>query len=202
VVQQALDNILGQEQITTIIIAHRLSTIRNADKIHVIARGTVVEEGTHDELMAGDSYYRKLVLKQEGHGKNDAESNAGSGPPSRNTSSADLVGLENYQSVDASGIYHPPHLSFDHVTFAYPTRPKKKVLNKFSLAINKGETIALVGPSGGGKSTTVGFIERFYDTDEGEVKVRFHQSLCLEPSFAMVCSHFLLSCFLFIVHGS
>lgn len=172
VVQQALDNILGLKQITTIIIAHRLSTIRNADRIHVIARGKVVEEGTHDELMAGDSYYRKLVLKQEGHDKDDDDNNNTSGPPSRNTSSANLAGSENEQGVELVGRYHSPHLSFNHATFAYPTRPNKKVLNKFSLTINKGETIALVGPSGGGKSTTVGLIERFYDTDEGEVQVR------------------------------
>jgi ATP-binding cassette, subfamily B (MDR/TAP), member 1 len=177
VVQEALDNILGQEKITTIIIAHRLSTIRNADKIHVIAHGKVVEEGTHQELMSGDSYYRKLVLKQEGH------DNAGSDPPSRNASSANLAELENGQGLELAkgGRYNSPHLSFNHVTFSYPTRPKKKVLDKFSLTIEKGTSVALVGPSGGGKSTTVGLIERFYDTDEGEVLVRGHKNLFVEP---------------------
>ena len=48
---------------TAIIIAHRLSTIRNADKIIVIDDGEIVEMGNHEELMAVDSEYRKMVEK-------------------------------------------------------------------------------------------------------------------------------------------
>ncbi len=47
--------------ITCIIIAHRLSAIRDCDNIFVLNRGRIVESGTHDELMARESYYRKLV---------------------------------------------------------------------------------------------------------------------------------------------
>lgn len=50
---------------TTIIIAHRLSTIMNADVIHVMDAGRIVESGTHAELMNGDTAYRKLVHAQE-----------------------------------------------------------------------------------------------------------------------------------------
>jgi ABC-type multidrug transport system fused ATPase/permease subunit len=50
------------------------------------------------------------------------------------------------------------------------TRPDKQVLKKFNLKITKGETVALVGPSGGGKSTTVALIERFYDPVEGSME--------------------------------
>jgi len=50
-VQAALDNLLTTQKRTTIVIAHRLSTIRNADKIAVVDKGKIVEEGTHDELM-------------------------------------------------------------------------------------------------------------------------------------------------------
>jgi ABC-type multidrug transport system fused ATPase/permease subunit len=49
---------------TTIIIAHRLSTVRNADKIIVMNKGTIVGEGTHDELMQSNAVYQNLVAHQ------------------------------------------------------------------------------------------------------------------------------------------
>ncbi|KAE8392428.1 P-loop containing nucleoside triphosphate hydrolase protein [Aspergillus alliaceus] len=62
-VQAALDG--ASEHRTTIIIAHRLSTIRNADKIIVLAEGMVVEEGSHNELIARNGVYASLVQKQQ-----------------------------------------------------------------------------------------------------------------------------------------
>ena len=52
IVQAALDAIMTKLKRTTIVIAHRLSTIRDADKIAVVSRGQVVEQGTYDELLA------------------------------------------------------------------------------------------------------------------------------------------------------
>ncbi len=57
-VQEALDNLMKGR--TSFVIAHRLSTIRNADKIIVIDKGTVIESGTHTELMNHHGLYRKL----------------------------------------------------------------------------------------------------------------------------------------------
>ena len=61
-VQDALD----QAQIgrTSLVIAHRLSTIQNADKIVVIHKGSVAEQGTHSELMSRSGIYYKLQLAQ------------------------------------------------------------------------------------------------------------------------------------------
>lgn len=49
---------------TIIIIAHRLSTIMNADKIFVLHKGRIVEEGNHEELLKNKSYYYKLIESQ------------------------------------------------------------------------------------------------------------------------------------------
>ena len=49
---------------TVIIIAHRLSTVRNADKVMVIDQGSLVEQGTHQELCEMDGIYKRLVLRQ------------------------------------------------------------------------------------------------------------------------------------------
>ena len=57
------------------------------------------------------------------------------------------------------------------VNFYYPTRPDTKVLNNFSAVFEKGETTALVGASGSGKSTIVQLIERFYDLNEGDGEI-------------------------------
>lgn len=57
------------------------------------------------------------------------------------------------------------------VTFSYPSRPNAIVLNNFTVKIDKGTTVALVGQSGSGKSTIIGLLERFYDATDGEVIV-------------------------------
>ena len=60
-------------------------------------------------------------------------------------------------------------LEFKDVQFAYPTRPDHAVLRGLSLRVPAGATCALVGPSGGGKSTLVALLQRFYDVSGGAV---------------------------------
>lgn len=60
-------------------------------------------------------------------------------------------------------------IRFDHVTFHYPTRPDASALEDFSLAIAPGETVAVVGPSGAGKTTLFQLLQRFYDPASGQI---------------------------------
>jgi ATP-binding cassette subfamily B protein len=65
----------------------------------------------------------------------------------------------------------PPRgeLAFEHVTFRYPTRPDTSALNDFTLAVRPRERLAVVGPSGAGKTTIFQLVERFYDPQQGRV---------------------------------
>ena len=65
-VQEALERLMANR--TSLVVAHRLSTVRRADRIVVIARGEIVEQGTHEELLATGSEYRKLYELQFGEG--------------------------------------------------------------------------------------------------------------------------------------
>ncbi len=62
-------------------------------------------------------------------------------------------------------------VEFDHVTFAYQDEPDTKVLDNINICIKPGEMIALVGPTGAGKTTFVNLISRFYDTTSGTVRL-------------------------------
>ena len=63
-VQTAIDNIVKEKGVTTIIIAHRLSTIKNADYILFMNKGQIIEQGTHKELTELNGEYKKLVQRQ------------------------------------------------------------------------------------------------------------------------------------------
>ena len=62
IVQSALETLMKGR--TSLVIAHRLSTVRNADKIVVINHGSIVESGTHKELLARDGLYASLYAVQ------------------------------------------------------------------------------------------------------------------------------------------
>jgi ATP-binding cassette subfamily B protein len=61
-------------------------------------------------------------------------------------------------------------VSFENVTFRYPTRPDFKALNGFSLDVTGGEAVALVGPSGAGKSTVFQLMLRFFEAQSGAIR--------------------------------
>ncbi|XP_009993265.1 PREDICTED: multidrug resistance protein 1-like [Chaetura pelagica] len=61
------------------------------------------------------------------------------------------------------------NIEFRNIHFVYPTRPEVQVLQGLNMKVNKGQTLALVGSSGCGKSTSIQLLERFYDPVEGQV---------------------------------
>ena len=67
----------------------------------------------------------------------------------------------------------PPvgRVGFANVTFRYPTRPEVAALHDFTLEVAPGETVAIVGPSGAGKTTLFQLLQRFYDPEKGAVSV-------------------------------
>lgn len=79
---------------------------------------------------------------------------------------ADIVDAPDAKSLVVKG----GEIVFDHVTFAYPDE-NNRVLHDLCLTIHSGENLALVGESGGGKTTLSSLIPRFYDTTSGSVKI-------------------------------
>ena len=88
-------------------------------------------------------------------------------------------------------------IHFEAVTFRYPARPEQLALDQFELDIKPGETVALVGPSGAGKTTIMQLLQRFYDPSEGAVKLdgvdlkqmsrhAFRRSIALVPQDAVI----------------
>lgn len=76
---------------------------------------------------------------------------------------------DGFKAIDIPEI--EGNVEFDNVTFAYPDEPDVDILHDVSFKAKKGETIALVGPTGAGKTTIVSLISRFYNTKSGRVLV-------------------------------
>ena len=79
--------------------------------------------------------------------------------------------IEIFDEPDAVPLENPKgDITFDGVSFEYPD-DHNKVFRNFDLHIRPGEKLAIVGPSGGGKTTLCNLIPRFYDVTEGDIKI-------------------------------
>ena len=68
-------------------------------------------------------------------------------------------------------------------SFKYPTRPEQTILNQLNLHVPGGKIVALVGASGGGKSTIAALLERFYDVNDGAITVDRANIKSLDPGW-------------------
>ena len=101
-----------------------------------------------------------------------------------------LAAPEEEQKADAQiSEKRPGHVEFDHVKFGYT--PDKTIIHDFSCEAKPGQTIAIVGPTGAGKTTLIKLLQRFYDVDGGSLRVegidvRDWDRAALRGEFAMV----------------
>ena len=108
----------------------------------------------------------------------------------------ELLNIEDSVNDPGQAVSAPTNwlgeITFNDVTFAYPSRADDATLSNFNLTIKPGETIALVGISGAGKSTFIQLLQRFYDPDQGEIfldgidiktmkRLEFRKSIALVP---------------------
>ncbi|NXP32814.1 MDR1 protein, partial [Leiothrix lutea] len=77
--------------------------------------------------------------------------------------------IDSYSEQGEKLSHFEGNIEFRNIHFVYPTRPEVQVLQGLNVKVNKGQTLALVGSSGCGKSTSIQLLERFYDPVEGQV---------------------------------
>lgn len=81
----------------------------------------------------------------------------------------EMEGMVIHDAVPAKPKRVEGHVEFDHVRFGYT--PEKPVIKDFSLDVKPGQTVAIVGPTGAGKTTLVNLLMRFYDIDAGSIRL-------------------------------
>jgi ATP-binding cassette subfamily B (MDR/TAP) protein 1 len=146
-----------------------------------------VETGTHEALLQKGEHYYNLVQAQKLTSTNAASVTNGSyGTSNRQSDDGLAVALEVPEHAESGGASstmgstHPSNdnnnnvqlsmIRFRNVQFHYPARPDIEVFRDLNLSVHEGETLAIVGPSGQGKSTIIQLMERFYDPNSGVIE--------------------------------
>eukprot|EP00536_Pseudo-nitzschia_multiseries_P008603 jgi/Psemu1/325283/estExt_fgenesh1_pg.C_2200020 len=130
--------------------------------IAVLSGGSIVETGKHQELISRRGFYYDLVQAQKGKKKEeppDILSEVG-----RDDHVGDIVPTNSKTSFETDDL-----INFHQVDFKYPSRPEQKIFEGLEMSVKRGETLAIVGPSGQGKSTVIQLIEQFYRPDGGQI---------------------------------
>nr|XP_054597178.1 ATP-binding cassette, sub-family B (MDR/TAP), member 4 isoform X2 [Nothobranchius furzeri] len=82
--------------------------------------------------------------------------------------------IDSYSNTGFKPDFIRGNIEFKNIHFNYPSRPDVKILDDMSLSVKNGQTMALVGSSGCGKSTTIQLLQRFYDPQKGSVSIDDH----------------------------
>ena len=181
IIQESLNKVLDNSSMTTLIVAHRLSTVQNANCILVLCDGRVVEAGKHESLLARKSLYYTLVQAQSQGRRTQEGSSFSSFAGMFDRKQQNRSGIKtsvkrevaltsskvkksmtghnscignNQNSGDVREVAETAKIQFRNVHFHYPTRPDNEIIRGLDLTVRKGETLALVGESGGGKVST------------------------------------------------
>lgn len=119
--------------------------------------------------------HRKAKRKTPAVSDNDGDSGRPSGrsrcPRFRNASG---LGGRNVEGIRDAGVKPAAcagEVTFDRVTMSYPSRPERKILDEMSLYVPSGAVAALVGPSGGGKSSIISLIQNLYESHGGDIYI-------------------------------
>lgn len=143
--------------------------------------------GTHGHLCGGDLVSFMLYQQNLSNALEALGSIMGGIASALGAADKVLQLLNRQPEIKASGkIASEPFIAsveLKNVFFSYPARPNITVLNNFSLRVEQGEIIALVGPSGGGKSSIVRLIEHHYKPSQGNVYIGERPVSDYEPGF-------------------
>ncbi|XP_007556225.1 ATP-dependent translocase ABCB1 [Poecilia formosa] len=91
--------------------------------------------------------------------------------------------IDSYSQTGFKPDFIKGNIEFKDIDFTYPSRPDVKILDEMCLSVSSGQTMALVGSSGCGKSTTIQLLQRFYDPQEGCVSIDGHDIRSLNVSY-------------------